>query len=264
MEDILSLILIFILGLLMGSFLNCVAYRIFKEEDFVSKRSYCPKCKKTLGVFDLIPVLSYIFLIGKCRYCKDRISLQYPLTEIFTGLIFAGAFLYSPTPLFLAFNLLMFSFSILLFLSDLRYMLISDAVIFPAIALPFVFNIVLDLVNGNNLLELGSYSLNGGLGALITGGFFGLIVLISREKWMGKGDIFLGLMVGFFLGWTNTILAMFLSFFIGSIISLILVSLKKKGLKSEVPFGPFLLVGTWIAFFWGDKIVSWYLNLFLL
>jgi leader peptidase (prepilin peptidase)/N-methyltransferase len=261
MEDIFSLILIFVFGLFIGRFFNCVVYRIFKEEDFVSKRSYCPKCKKTLGVFDLVPLLSYIFLFGKCRYCKEKISIQYPLVELFTGLIFIGIFLCSPTPLFLVFNLLMSSFFILLLLSDLKYMLISDAIIFPAIILPFIFNIILDLVNGNNLLEWGSLFVNGNIGALIAGGFFGSIVFVSKEKWMGKGDILLGIMIGLFLGWINVIVAMFSAFLIGSIISLILISLKKKGLKSEVPFGPFLLVGAWIALFWGDKIIFWYLNL---
>lgn len=261
MNNIFYSILIFIFGLFVGSFLNCVIDRIFKKESFIKGRSYCSNCKKTLKAIDLIPVFSYLFLSGKCRYCNSKISWQYPLSELLTGIIFLGVYIYSPTVLLLVFNILMSSFLILLFLSDIKYMLIPDRLLLIPIAFSFVFNIILDLINGNNLLSWDSFFINGNLGALIAGGFFGLIVLISKEKWMGKGDIFLGVIIGLFLGWTNTIIAMFLSFIIGSLISLVLVFLKKKGFKSEVPFSPFLLGGSWIALFWGKEILSWYLNL---
>lgn len=261
MEKLLYIIFVFLLGLIAGSFFNCLSYRIFNKEDFVVKRSHCPKCKHTLRVLDLIPLFSYLFLFGKCRYCQKKISWQYFLSELITGLIFVLVFLFSPSLIVFFFNILMVSFFAIIFICDLNYLLIPDAVIFPAIATAFLANIGFDILNGNNIFSFNSFFIRGSLGGAIAGLFFSLIVLISREKWMGKGDIFLGLMIGFFLGFPKIIPALFLAFFIGATVSLVLVSLKKKGLKSEVPFGPFLMAGTLISLFWGEYLISWYMGL---
>jgi len=249
--------LIFILGLAIGSFLNCVIYRLEKKESFLKGRSYCPNCKHKLSWKDLIPIFSFFELQGKCRYCKKPISFQYPLVELATGILFVSIFnIAFPNLLLSIFYFLISSFLIIIFVYDLRYYIIPDEVIYPAIIITLIFNSQFLIFNQDSIFKS---SILSAFGASL---FFLVIFLISKGKWLGFGDVKLALFMGLFLGFPNILVALFLAFFIGAIIGIGLILAKKKGLKSEVPFGPFLVTGTFIALFWGNQIINWYLNLF--
>ncbi|MFZ2390217.1 MAG: prepilin peptidase [Minisyncoccales bacterium] len=253
------LILIFIFGLIIGSFLNCVIWRLYKEESFVSGKSYCPHCRHSLGFWDLFPVLSYLFLRGKCRYCKGTISFQYPLIELITATLFSSVFIYlgSIISLGLFFWLTIISFLIVIFIFDLKYFIIPDEVIYPAIFLSIawlLYSFFTGTISSHEIV----LSIFSSLGASL---FFFLIWFFSKGTAMGFGDVKLALLLGLLLGFPNTIVALFLGFLLGAIIGSVMILLKKKGLKSEVPFAPFLVVGTIISFFFGRDIVSWYLSL---
>jgi len=261
--------IVFLFGLIIGSFLNCVIYRLAlpsaNEGGGLKNRSYCPHCKHLLSWQDLIPVFSFIFLKGKCRYCQKPISLQYPIVEISTGLMFLLIFnqfsigeedfvlffTFASTNGSSVFNFLnliyywtIASFLIVIFVYDLKHYIIPDKVIYPAIAIALIFN----------------YSI---LSAILAAAFFLSIVLISRGKWMGVGDIKLAFFMGLVLSWPNILLALFLAFFIGATVGVGLIISNKKTLKSEIPFGPFLVTGTFLVLFWGNELISWYQGLFL-
>lgn len=251
---------VFLLGLCIGSFLNCVIYRL-EEEKTLAGRSFCPHCKHILAWKDLAPVFSFLFLAGKCRYCRKKISVQYPLVEFATGLLFvfilwklgAGQALAIGFWDLLNFGFLLYIASALIaiFVYDLKHYLIPDKVLFPAIVISAIYKLA--------MAEWGVI-----LAILVGAGFFFAIWFISGGKWMGFGDVKLAILMGLLLGWPNILCALFLAFAFGAIIGLILMVFQKKGLKSELPFGPFLVLGTFIALFWGQPIINWYLGKFLL
>src|SRR3989344_2222653 len=243
---------IFILGLCIGSFLNVVILRLEKSES-IGGRSYCPHCKHPLTWFDLIPVFSFLFLGGKCRYCKAKISWQYPMVEIGTAVIFllitndqlpitnmAGL-------LNVLFLFYISSSLIIIFVYDFYHYIIPDIVLFPAIIVALPFH-----VSWNYLLA-----------AMLASGFFLCIFFVSHGKWMGFGDVKLAVLLGLILGLPNILAALFLVFFFGAIIGVSLMLLNQKGLKSELPFAPFLILGTFMALFWGPEILNWYMGLFI-
>jgi len=260
---------VFLFGLIVGSFLNCVIYRLEQKQSFLGGRSFCPHCKHTLSWQDLIPVFSFLFLKGKCRYCQKRISWQYPLVEIATGILFVLLLNYELGIMnyeifsfkFIAYFLFLIlnsSFLILIFVYDLKHFIIPDKVVFPAIIIALGFR-VWDLISHWSL-EFGVF--HPFIAAFGASGFFLLIVLISRGKWMGVGDIKLAFLMGLLLGFPYILVALFFSFLIGAIIGIGLILAKRKTMKSEVPFGPFLVIGTFIALFLGEIIINWYWNLF--
>ena len=260
-------ITIFIFGLCIGSFLNCLIYRLETGRSFVKGRSFCPKCKHKLGFWDLIPIISFLMLKRKCRYCKNKISLQYPIVEIATGLLLILNFKFLIFDQFLIFNfktllfivylLIINCLLIIVFIYDLKHYIIPDKIIYLAIGLALIFNGSAALTALSSLKGF-QFSI---LSAFIAGGFFFLIWLISQGKWMGFGDVKLGFFMGLFLGWPNILTALFLAFVIGSLAGLALISVGRKKFKSEVPFGPFLIIGTFLALFWGREILGWYLGL---
>ena len=266
---------IFLFGLAVGSFLNCIIYRLEKNESFLKGRSYCPHCKHILAWQDLIPILSFLILRGKCRYCGKRISLQYPLVELATGIlffsIFYSTFQHSNIPTlqqFIQFFYLSIvsCFLIIIFVYDLKHYLIPDKVIYPAIAIAFIYQIIsnfqfpISITNFQFQITNFYFSILSALGAAA---FFLLIFLVSRGKWIGFGDVKLGFLMGLFLGFPKILVALFFAYLIGAIIGIGLVLAKKKTLKSEVPFGPFLVTGTFISLFWGNILIGWYISLFL-
>ncbi len=267
MPGLFYLIIIFIFGTIVGSFLNCVIYRLEQGQSFLKGRSYCPLCKHILSWQDLIPVLSFLFLKGKCRYCQKSISWQYPSVELSTATIFL--FLYSfsllnfdaMAQIFRSFYLMVIScFLIIIFVYDLKHYIIPDKIIYSAI----IISCILYLVSSIFLNIYTKYEiLNTIYSAFGVALFFLAIVLVSRGKWMGVGDIKLAFFMGLFLGWPNILVALFSAFFIGAIIGIGLIPAGKKHLKSEVPFGPFLVTGTLLAMLWGGEIVNWYLTFFL-
>ncbi len=256
--SIASYLFVFAFGLFIGSFLNCVIYRLEKKKSFIRGRSFCPKCKHTLAYYDLIPILSFIVLKAKCRYCHKKISFQYLLVELATGFLFLLAFIFSSPDLgFMIYEWIIFSFLVLIFVFDLKHYIIPDKVVYPAIVVAILFIIL-------NLYIVNHKSIIGPLAAgLSASAFFLLIWLVSRGKWMGFGDVKLAFLMGLFLGWPNILVGLFLAFLMGSIVGLILIALKKKKMKSEVPFGPFLVLGTFVGLFWGEKIIHWYLSFLL-
>ena len=254
---------VFIFGLIVGSFLNCVIYRLETKGNFLKGHSFCPHCKHILSWPDLIPVFSFLILRGKCRYCGKKISFQYPLVELATGLVFLlilnFKFLISnqfsifnfETIIYSLYLFIISSLLIIIFVFDLKHYIIPDKIIYPAILIVLGFRIL-------NLFGIWNSLISG----LVAAGSFLFIILVSRGKWMGFGDVKLAFLMGLFLGFPKILVALFLSFFIGAIIGIGLILLKKKTLKSEVPFGPFLATGTFIALFWGQELINWYFNLF--
>lgn len=250
-------------GLAVGSFLNCIIYRLETNQSFLRGRSFCPHCRHVLSWQDLIPLLSFLVLRGKCRYCHQYISFQYPLVELATGLIFLLVFRLQPFFSFSQFVDVLYlfiisSFLIVIFVYDLKHYIIPDKVVYPAIVIALIYN--LQFLISRESLIFNNLVLSA-VGAAV---FFLVIVLISRGKWMGVGDIKLAFLMGLLLGWPNILLALFSAFLIGAIIGITLIALSKKSLKSEVPFGPFLVTGTFIALFWGQEIVNFYVQNFYL
>ncbi len=250
-------LIIFIFGLAIGSFLNCIIYRLEENKSFLSGRSFCPNCKHVLGWQDLIPLFSFLILKGKCRYCQQKISWQYPLVEISTALIFLSIFNFQfsifnfQNLITICFLFLVSCFLVIIFVYDLKHYIILDKVIYSLIGITFFYQ----------LFGSGQPLLNPLLSAFLAAFFFLLIVLVSRGNWMGIGDIKLAFFMGLFLGFPNILFALFSAFFIGAIIGIGLIISGKRTLKSEIPFGPFLVTGTFLALFFGEKIINWYLNL---
>lgn len=256
---------IFILGLMVGSFLNVVICRLETGEGVIAGRSHCPHCKKTLKWFDLIPLSSFVFLKGKCRYCQQKISWQYPIVELATALSFLLIFNFK-FPIFNQFlisnfqflNILNFLFLIfvscvliIIFVYDLKHFIIPDKIIFPAILISSVF-----------ILYTKYFILNTFFAAFLASGFFLAIVFLTRGKGMGMGDVKFAFLMGLILGWPNILLALFIAFMFGAVVGLALIFSKKKTLKSEVPFGPFLCIGTFLTLFYSEQIINWYWGLF--
>lgn len=253
-------IFVFIFGLCIGSFLNVVIYRTETDKSFLKGRSFCPNCNHTLNWQDLFPLFSFLFLGGKCRYCKAKISWQYPAVELITGIIFLLISLQTTnykllTIINLLFLLYITSVLIVIFVYDLKHYLIPDNVLLPAIIISIIYRI----------FEVGfSMGLINYFYAVLAGtGFFFMLWLLSGGRWMGFGDVKLAILLGLLLGMPNILVGLFLAFFSGAIIGVGLLSFKKKNIKSEVPFGPFLIFGTFMALFYGQKIVNWYFNLIL-
>ncbi len=251
----LQYIIIFVFGLIAGSFVNCAVYRLETNKSFFKGRSFCPNCKHTLGFWDLIPVLSFVFLKGRCRYCKKKISIHYPIVEMLVGLAFPLILLSPEMPdsfIGLYFLLIVSSFLLVIFVFDLKHYIIPDRVVFPAILIVFLYRIFTFNLFLNCLVS-----------AVAASAFFLAIYLISQGKWIGFGDVKLAFLMGLLLGFPKILVALFFAFMIGAIIGIGLISFKKKTMKSEVPFGPFLIVGTFIALLWGSQIANWYIGLIM-
>lgn len=260
---------VFLFGLAMGSFLNNVVLRMEKGESAFKGRSHCPQCGHELGWIDLVPLLSFVLLLGKCRYCKKPISFQYPFMELATGLLFSALFLFVfpwfsqgvdnlAKPSFTQAMELFYlwtvaSLLIVVFVYDLRNSIIPDIIIYPLIILAALFLLFIkqDLLLGSLLAALGA------------GFFFAAIYFLSQGKWMGFGDVKLAFFMGLFLSWPNILVALFLAFLLGAAAGLFLVALKKKGMKSEVPFGPFLITGMFLALWLGRTLLDWYFGILL-
>jgi len=207
---------------------------------------------------DLIPLLSFVLLKGKCRYCKNNISWQYPLVELGTAILFIlGFFKYFNTAdlatsvlvSFIAY-LIYCSFLIIIFVYDLKHYLILDKIVLPAVLIAFLFNFSLGVSLFNLLLA-----------SIIVAGFFLFQFIVSRGKWIGGGDIRLGFLMGAILGWPNAIVALLLAYVMGSIISLLLIAFKLKKWGDHLPFGTFLSLATVLTILYGTEILNWYINL---
>jgi len=267
MTIIFSLFVLFF-GACIGSFLNCLAWRLYHDESLWG-RSKCPNCHQKISWYDNVPLLSYLSLGGKCRHCKEKIAFQYFLVELVTASLFLLAFSrYFPNaglelilaPNFIALNSqafwlmfrdwLLISFLVVIFIMDLRWMVVADEISLPAIVIIFLVNLYL---GSSWSLLLSS--------AIIGAGFFALQYAVSHGRWVGGGDIRIGALMGVALGWPLTLVALMLAYFSGALIGVILIATKKKGLKSPLPFGVFLAPATLVALWWGGVIWQWYVNL---
>lgn len=291
----------FIIGCILGSFIKVLADRSLGKQSFWG-RSYCPNCKKHLRYYDLFPILSYLSTKGKCRYCGDKIGVEYPLVEVVMGILIGYLFYQSfgnfstiGGPAFgwqfsifilgLIFKTFFISVLAALFITDLKKMLIPDRIVFPAIKIGFVLGLAITLIKIGYLYYFLSKSpigkfllppysdyflrhsfitsepfLTGILMAVIIGGFFWSLIIITKGKGMGGGDVKLGAFMGLMLGFPQALIAIILSFLTGAIFSIILIIFGKKHFGQVIPFGPFLVLGSLIALFWGDQILSWYLS----
>jgi leader peptidase (prepilin peptidase) / N-methyltransferase len=264
---------IFLFGLATGSFLNAFIYRMEQKKSVLLGRSYCPHCKHTLAWHDLIPLLSFILLYGRCRYCNKRISVQYPLVELATGFLFVAIFLFLLPSMLgselvfaqgfvgalkLSYLLSVAALLVVIFVYDLKHYLIPDKVLFFATLLSgiwyFAASVFFHLYTAYQIQ-------NAIYAALGAAGFFLAIYVLSKGRAMGFGDVKLAFFMGLFLGFPNILAALFVAFFVGGAIGLVLILAGKKKMKSQVPFGPFLVLGTFVALFFGERVVDFYLSL---
>lgn len=246
-------LLVVILGLVVGSFLNAVIYRLHADISFMKGRSFCPWCKHDLHVWDLVPVFSYFLLRGKCRYCRKKISWQYPIVELCTALVFFLLWWQYGIEASLLVYMIYAAILMVIFVFDLKYYLILDKVTIPAMVVSFILSAVVLRIDVISLL----------LGALIGGGFFLLQFYISRGKWIGGGDIRLGAVMGLMVGFPHIIVALFIAYLFGSLIGIVLIARGAKQWKSQVPFGTFLAAATVITFFIGQRVIDYYQSLLI-
>lgn len=257
--------LIFVFGLVIGSFLNVLIYRLPQNKSLFG-RSFCPNCQKKISWQDNIPLVSYFLLGGKCRKCHSPISWYYPLVELATGVLFVLTFwgflkenlqftIYPSASLrasnfqfvlSIIYHLIIFSSLIVVFFTDLKYGIIPDKVVFTATIITFIFLIS----QYPNLLISNFLS---GIGA---SAFLGLLFLITRGRGMGLGDVKLAFLMGLFLGFPKIIPAFYLAFLTGAAVSLILILAGKKRFGQTISFGPFLVLGTILVFFFHEKILA--------
>jgi len=282
--------ILIILGLIFGSFVNALVWRVYKQSEFdiisqkkpnnkkiqkldISKysilkgRSMCPYCKHELSATDLIPVLSWLLLRGKCRYCKKQISIQYPLVELFTALLFVISFLAWPTTLNNSWEYLNFVTWLIMIIGliglaiyDIKWMILPDKIIYPILIIA-ILSFVTQLILGRATIDLIMVILS----SLIGGGLFWLIYQISNGNWIGGGDVKLGFLLGILVVRPElAFLVLFLASILGIVYIMPLLISKKLKKTSKVPFGPFLIMATFIVILYGPSIVNWYKSLILI
>jgi prepilin signal peptidase PulO-like enzyme (type II secretory pathway) len=229
------LVVLLIVGLIIGSFLGAYSYRLPRRISIRNGRSKCPNCHTQIKPLDNIPILSFIFLGGKCRNCKEKISLRYPLIEISTAITFA-IIGFNPAALILA------SVLILIFVIDLEHQIIPDELVFFGLVIFIIFNFQ------NNLYT----NLLAGLLSAITLLFLNLI---TKGKGMGLGDVKLAILLGAIVGIDLFLIWLFLSFLSGAIMGIILIIFQKAKIKSKIAFGPFLVIGLILTYFFGNTLL---------
>ncbi len=249
---IFTILTFFILGTIIGSFLNVVILR-YNTGVSITGRSGCFSCGKKLEWYELVPILSFLFLRGKCSKCKTKISWQYPLVELATGLLFAFyIFIFVPNFSFYfliptSYYLVIFSLLIVITVYDLRHKIIPDGLVFTFIGLAF-----LKLFYYTNILDILA-------GPILFIPFF-LLWYLSKGKWMGFGDAKLAIGIGFFMGFAGGVSSIILGFWIGAIAGLLWIGIsamfgKHIGMKSEIPFAPYLILGMLITFFFHINVI---------
>ncbi|MFB3896478.1 MAG: A24 family peptidase [bacterium] len=277
-------LIVFIFGISIGSFLNVCIYRIPLNQSIVKPRSHCPQCNHLIAWFDNIPLLSYLFLRGKCRYCKVRISIRYFIVELLTGLLFVlvvwqfhGITFASITYLVIVSSLVALSFI------DLDHFILPDVMTYPLLILGLIISFILSYVPNSGFLinhwMSGPFSMNFGrlyplynalFGMLVGGGILLLIGTIAKwilkKEAMGGGDVKLLAAMGTFIGYKLVLLTLILASFVGSVIgAVLLIQAKKKDKDTSsfghyIPFGPYLAIGAVVALIWGNDLINWYFN----
>jgi len=245
-----------------GSILNTVVFRTQKNIP-IKERSKCMKCLKPIHWVDKVPVISFFNLKGRCRNCSDVIPLQYPVIEMATGILFGLLFVralfgfgffgfesHSEWLIVFARDAIVACLLLIIFVYDFKYSIILDRFSVPAIGVVIIFNLIL----GANSVEML-------LAGLFIGAFFGFQFLLSRGKWVGSGDIRIGLLIGFLFGIKLGIVALLISYILGAIGGIFLIAFKKRKLESHVPFGTFMALAIILTLFFGEMLSDWYFGL---
>lgn len=259
-------ILIFLLlGLILGSFTNVFVDRSHAKKDFLHGRSVCDHCGRQLTVVDLVPVISWLLLLGRCRRCRKRISIQYPLVELAGGAVFAASYHFWPRELTggyeqVYFGLWLISVVLLVALAlyDLKWMILPDRFNYPLLLLGLLAASVLVQMEGIETLKQSAQ------GFVLAWSFFAGLYYVSRGRWLGGGDVKLAAAIGLWLGFPNVLAGILLGFYAATaiVLPLLIVGVLKR--RQPVPFGPFLILGFIVTQLAGDRLVDWYLGLFSL
>lgn len=242
-------IFIFLFGLVFGSFYNVVGIRVPQKESIVHPPSHCTKCQRRLTALDLVPVLSYVFLGGKCRSCGNKISWVYPVIELMTGVLFAFAYWRLGWSIELIVAFVFISLLVIIVVSDLAYMQIPDKVLLFFLPLLAIGRVLSPLTPWWDSL----------VGAVVGFGILYIIAVLSNGG-MGGGDIKLFFLIGLVLGTIDTLLTLFLAAVIGMIVGFTVLSKNKQGRKTPIPFGPSIALAAVIVYFYGDLLINWYLG----
>lgn len=243
--------IVFIFGLIIGSFLNCLIWRLYKNET-LGGRSYCPRCRKTIVWYDNIPLLSFILLGGHCRHCQKKISWQYPFVELVTAILFLltwqiNIFSSNFSWLLLRDWLIIITL-VVVFVYDYRWQLVPMTIVWPLSGVIFILNLI-----------LGIYWLNLLFFTALSAGFFLIQYLITKKKGIGEGDIWLGMLLGVaFPRYPDLLLILLISYSFGALVGLGLMIGHQKNWKSSIALGPFLAVGAIITLIWGGQLIDWY------
>lgn len=268
------IIVIAFLGLMLGSFTNALVWRVHeqaKQKNRVKKnelsvlkgRSMCPSCRHTLSAKDLVPVVSWVLLKGRCRYCKAKIGWQYPIVELAGCGMFALSYAFWPYTVDSVFHGTIFAVWLLLcviFLAlatyDIKWLTLPSSIVYTALAVGITFTVLQSYNSGDY-----SILLSGVAASIMYGGFFYILYQLSGGKWIGGGDVRLGFVLGMVLGIQKSVVSLMLASYSACVVILILVILKKYHSKMKLPFGPFLLAASIGAFLWGETIINAYLRL---
>jgi len=237
-------IVVSVLGFCIGSFLNVVIYRLPRGESIVTGRSHCPNCARVIAWYDLVPLLSYLVLGGRCRSCRVAISGRYPLVESLTGVLFLILYLHFGLRIVLVKSLFLTSLLVAVSFIDIDHFFIPNRLVLAGVVCGVVFSLFVPDVSLWSAL----------LGAASTAGFLLLVALLSRGG-MGMGDIKLGLVTGLFLGWPLGLTGLLIGVCLGGFLGIVLLASKIKSRKDLIPFGPFIALGTLIAMLWGAQIL---------
>lgn len=260
--ELFVILLLFVTGLVMGSFYNVVIFRVPEGKSIVKPRSSCGSCGTVLKAADLVPVFSFIFLKGKCRYCKAEISAQYPLVELLSGLLFVVLYLKFGLTFELFFSIYMMSVLLMVFFIDLKHQIIPNGLVIAGLIGGAAF-FVLRFWHDDAILD-GAAWYSPLLGMAATSGFLFVIallgMLIYKGEAMGMGDVKIFLPIGLFLGLRLGIMALVFSVVIGGLSGLFLILTKLKDRKSQIPFGPFIVVGSFLSLMFGQEVLMWYLG----
>lgn len=243
------LILAFIVGAICGSFFNVLIYRLPRKRSILVPSSHCPACRQRLNRVDLIPLLSYIVLFGSCRYCHRRISFRYPLVELISGGLFLLSYREFGLSAPLLVNLFLLSLLLVVAFIDLEHRRVPNFLVMVGLLAGVLFQLFIPRFPWTEALR----------GMVLGGGIFLLIIGISRGG-MGAGDMKLMLVVGFFLGATDTLLVVLFSFISGGSLGALLLLSRRRGRKDYLPFAPFIASSAFIVIFWGQEILAWYMD----
>ena len=251
-------ILIFILGIIIGSFLNVCIYRIPKGESIAFPSSHCTYCSTPLKWYDLVPIFSFLSLRGKCRYCGGAISPQYPIVELLNGFLYLLNFYYFGLSIDFVFYSFLISILIVISFIDYYEQIIPDGLVLMILISAIIYRLSIYFIDNTPLAFWNSII------GFLTGGVLFLLIAVVSKGAMGGGDIKLIAVLGFILGLKKTLLNILLSFLIGAVFSILLLLSGKKGRKDAIPFGPFICLAFLITILYGDGIINWYISKFLI